>query len=88
MSLLKITDLDKHIGVKQLYKNLNFVINEREKVALIGRNGFGKSTLFRIIAGEDKDFGGEIERKKNTRIVVTQQEHYFDDSATALWYVL
>jgi len=73
--ILKITNLHKSIWTKTLFEGLNLQINQGEKIALIGRNGVGKTTLFRMIAGEDTDYKGTISTLKNTRIVVTQQEH-------------
>lgn len=86
--LLKITNLHKSIGLKELFENLSLSINEGEKVALIGRNGLGKTTLFKIITGEDMEFQGDIEIKKNIKIILTRQEHFFKESITALDYIL
>ena len=87
--LVKITNLNKSIGSKDLFNELSLSINEGEKVALIGRNGLGKTSLFRIVAGEDKDFTGVIELKKETRIIMTQQEHHTQNpEITALDYIL
>jgi len=73
--LLKITNLRKNIWTKTLFEGLNLQIQQGEKASLIGRNGVGKTTLFRMIAGEDTDFKGSIATYKETRIVMTQQEH-------------
>jgi ATPase subunit of ABC transporter with duplicated ATPase domains len=66
--LVKASHLSKTVGAKTLFTDLNFHIDLHEKVALIGRNGQGKSTLLQIIAGVDHDFGGEIETKKISRL--------------------
>lgn len=86
--LLKIDNLNKSIGVKDLFENLKLLINEGEKVALIGRNGLGKTTLFKILNGEDLDFKGLIELQKGIKIVLTRQEHFLHEQITALEYVL
>ncbi len=85
--LINCKELEKTIAGKTLYKGLNLQINEKEKVALIGRNGFGKTTLFHILDGEDTDYQGEVELKKGIRMVLTQQEIFYLDT-TPLDYIL
>ncbi|HQG57414.1 MAG TPA: ATP-binding cassette domain-containing protein [Candidatus Dojkabacteria bacterium] len=85
--IIKATGLTKEISGKVLYKQLNFEISSREKVALIGRNGCGKTTLFNILSGKDKDFHGQIEYSKDIRIVKTEQEH-IDIEESVLEYIL
>jgi ATP-binding cassette subfamily F protein 3 len=86
--LLNATNLSKSIGAKNLFNDLNFTINNNEKIALIGRNGQGKSTLLQMLSGEDKEFGGKIERMKNLRVILTKQEHLSDNTQSALTYIL
>ncbi|MBP7876049.1 ABC-F family ATP-binding cassette domain-containing protein, partial [Candidatus Woesebacteria bacterium] len=86
--LLDVTNLSKSIDSKDLFQNLNFRINEGEKIALIGRNGQGKTTLLKMLAGEDKDFTGAINVKKSIRITLTKQEHITDASQSPLEYIL
>lgn len=86
--LLDIIDLSKSIDSKDLFHNLNFRINEGEKLALIGRNGQGKTTLLKMLAGEDKDYTGLINTRKNIRITLTKQEHITDASESSLNYIL
>lgn len=86
--LLSAVDISKTIGSKNLFNDLNFTINANEKIALIGRNGQGKSTLLQILSGDDKDFGGKIERMKDLRITLTKQEHLTDNTQSALTYIL
>jgi ATP-binding cassette subfamily F protein uup len=50
--LLKISNLTTILGSKELFDELSFVLNEGEKVGFIGRNGLGKTSLLRILAGE------------------------------------
>ena len=89
--IYSIKNLHKTLGNKVLFEGLDMKVEEGEKVALIGRNGLGKTTLFRIISGEDKDFQGEVSIKKNTKLILTQQEHFFenkDKNFSALDYIL
>lgn len=56
---------EKSFGPKLLMSNIKFSIDDGEKVGVIGRNGVGKSTLFGIVAGTDKDFTGDIIFKRH-----------------------
>lgn len=67
---------------------IKFSIDDGEKVGVIGRNGIGKSTLFNIVTGADKDFTGNIIFKRGTVIVATAQEHHELGDTTVLQYVL
>lgn len=83
-----ITITEKSFGPKLLMSGIRFSIDEGEKVGVIGRNGVGKSTLFGILAGTDKDFTGEIIFKRGTVVVATAQEHHDLKDTTVLQYVL
>lgn len=86
--LLSATNLTKSIGAKTLFKDLNFNIMPGEKIALIGRNGHGKTTLLKILSGEDHNYIGEVITRKNTNIILTKQEHHDAGNITPLEYVL
>ena len=83
-----ITVSEKSFGPKSLMTNVRFTINEGEKIGVIGRNGVGKSTLFGVLAGTDKDFTGDIIYKPGTVVVATQQEYHDVGEKTVLQYVL
>ena len=83
-----ITITEKSFGPKSLMSNVRFTINDGEKIGVIGRNGVGKSTLFGILAGMDKDFTGDVIYKPGTVIVATQQEYHDVGDKTVLQYVL
>lgn len=85
---LKALNLHKSIGTKDLFEDMSFIINKGEKVSLVGRNGLGKTTLLKIISGEDKDYTGEFEIKKGLRVIMTRQEHFLSEDVTPLDYVL
>lgn len=69
-------------------QNVRFSINDAEKIGVIGRNGVGKSTLFGILSGSDKDYTGEIIFKSGAVVVATQQEYHDVGDKTVLQYVL
>jgi ATP-binding cassette, subfamily F, member 3 len=83
-----ITVTEKSFGPKVLMHGIRFSIDDGEKVGVVGRNGVGKSTLFGIVAGVDKDFTGEIIFKRGTVVVSTAQEHHGLGDATVLQYIL
>lgn len=86
--LLHVSIDNKIIGNKQLFDGLKLSIEAHEKVAIIGRNGVGKTTLFRMLAGEDQEYSGEIIFKKGTRVVATQQEHHDVGQQTVAAYII
>jgi len=51
--MLKITGLEKACGSQVIFDNVSFVMNPGERIGLVGRNGHGKTTLFRMILGEE-----------------------------------
>lgn len=79
---------EKSFGPKSLMTNVRFSINDGEKIGVIGRNGVGKSTLFGILAGTDKDFSGDIIYKSGVVVVATQQEYHDVGDKTVLQYIL
>ncbi len=83
-----ITVTEKSFGPKILMRGIKFSIDDGEKVGVVGRNGVGKSTLFEILTGNDKDFTGEIIYKRGVVVVSTAQEHHDMGDTTVLQYVL
>jgi ATP-binding cassette, subfamily F, member 3 len=85
--LLSVEISEKSFGDKTLYHDLNFEIQDDEKVGLIGRNGTGKSTLLNIITGDDTDFDGTVTIKRGTVVVSSRQEHHGHEAKTVLEYI-
>ena len=83
-----VTVTEKSFGPKLLMSGIKFSIDDNEKIGVIGRNGVGKSTLFGILTGVDKDFTGDVIFKRGTVVVATQQEHHNIGDQTVLQYVL
>lgn len=78
-SFLQIENISKSYGQKVLFENIAFNINEGDKIALIAPNGTGKTSLLRILAGEDKsDSGGKILFLKDIRIAFLEQDYDYD----------
>ncbi len=59
--VVKVNNLSKSYGDNHIYTDFSFLVKKGERVAITGRNGKGKSTLLRIIAGVDKDYTGTVE---------------------------
>lgn len=86
--IITATINEKSFGDKSLFKDTSFFVEDGEKVGLIGRNGEGKTTLFRILSGEDKDFQGELQLGRGVHMVATRQEHHGFEDMPVLEYIL
>lgn len=74
VDVLRVDSLEKNFPDKKLFSNVNFDIYRGEKVALIGPNGVGKSSLIKILVGMDSDFEGSFSIGKNVEIGYFHQE--------------
>lgn len=79
---------EKSFGDKLLFKNTSFFVDDDEKVGIVGRNGEGKTTLFRIVMQEDKDFQGEFVLGKGVSVIATRQEHHGFEDMVVMEYIL
>lgn len=77
-NLLQVENLTKSFGVNSLFDDINFTINEGDKVGLIAKNGTGKSTLLSIIAGDDTPDGGKLIFKNDVTIGYLKQLPQFE----------
>ncbi|MCP4623522.1 MAG: ATP-binding cassette domain-containing protein [bacterium] len=75
--MIRIENLTKSFGDQILFDGLGFAVNQKERVGLVGQNGHGKTTLFRMIAGEERADSGSIVIPKNYRIVYVRQNLEF-----------
>ena len=76
--MLFVKNLSKSFGAQQLFDHADFQLNKGEKVGLIGRNGFGKSTLIRLIQGQDGIDDGEITKPETYRVGALEQHLEFN----------
>ena len=81
--LINLENVSKKFGAKTLFKDINFTLNEKEKVALIGVNGSGKSTLLKIIAGLETTDTGSV-ANGHVKIEYLDQDPKLDDTLTIL----
>ena len=82
MNYLSVQDLGKSYGVQTLFKGLNFGIDQGQKVALVARNGTGKTTILRALAGLEPPDTGEIVYRKGIQVAFLKQESDFGDAKT------
>ena len=82
MNYLSVQDLGKSYGIQTLFKGLNFGIDQGQKVALVARNGTGKTTILRALAGVESADTGLVVFRKGIRIAFLQQESYFGNAKT------
>lgn len=82
MILLQADNLTKSYGNRLLFADVSLGLNEGDKVGVVAKNGTGKSTLMRILAGAESCDSGKITLRNNTRIVLLQQNPLFPDNDT------
>jgi ATP-binding cassette subfamily F protein 3 len=79
--MLQVTNIEKSYGKQVLFDGVSFTVNPRERVGLVGRNGHGKSTLFRMILGEDHQDSGTITVPSGYTIGhLSQHIHFTEDT--------
>lgn len=80
MIVLSCKDICKSYGIRDILKNITFSINEGDKVGIIGPNGEGKSTLFKIISKELSQDSGEVFIDKNKNLGYLSQNLSLDSN--------
>ncbi|HUI68168.1 MAG TPA: ATP-binding cassette domain-containing protein [Nitrospirota bacterium] len=79
--MLQVTNIEKSYGKQVLFDGVGFTINPRERVGLVGRNGHGKSTLFRMILGEEHPDAGSITMPSGYTVGhLSQHIHFTEDT--------
>ena len=78
MNYVSAENLTKSYGIKTLFKNISFHINEGDKIAIVAKNGTGKSTLLKIILGKEIADSGEVVINKDVQVVLFDQEIEFE----------
>lgn len=80
--MISIDNLKVEFGVKPLFDNVNFVINDKDRIALVGKNGAGKSTMLKIICGLQKPTSGNVAIPNDTTIGYLPQVMNLQDNTT------
>ena len=84
MHYASIENLSKSFGVRKLFNNISFYVEEGDKIAFVARNGSGKSTLLKIIAGLDNADEGTVWIHKDVKVIMLQQDTFFDNDKS-IW---
>lgn len=82
--MVSVKNVSVSFGSFDLLKDISFLINDQDRIALAGRNGAGKSTLIKVIAGIQQPTSGSVDMSKDFRIGYLPQQMRFDDSTTVL----
>ncbi len=86
--ILKVDKLSKAYGNKTLFEDISFIINEKEKIALIAKNGTGKTSLLNILTGKDIADAGNFSLLNNITIGFLEQEPKFEEKGNVIEQVL
>ena len=82
--MISIQNLSVEFSAKSLFNNINYVINRRDRIALVGKNGAGKSTMLKIIAGLQSPTSGNVSVPADTTIGYLPQQMKLADETTLL----
>ena len=82
MIILQANKIERSFAGEVLFDNINLQVDERDRIALIGKNGAGKSTLLKILVGEEEPTSGEINKKKDISLSYLAQDSRFESENT------
>ncbi|WP_250434125.1 ABC-F family ATP-binding cassette domain-containing protein [Hanstruepera flava] len=82
MNYLSVEHIAKHYGELTLFENLSFSIHKDQKIALIAKNGTGKTSILNMLAGKDEPDAGQIVYRKDIQVAFLAQEPELDDNLT------
>ena len=82
MIILQGNKIERSFSGDVLFDNINIQVDERDRIALVGRNGAGKSTLLKILVGEEAPTSGEINTKRDLNLSYLAQDSRFESSNT------
>lgn len=82
MIVLQANKIERSFAGEVLFDNINLQVDERDRIALVGKNGAGKSTLLKILVGEEEPTSGEINKKKDISLSYLAQDSRFESENT------
>ena len=82
MIILQANKIERSFAGDVLFENINLQVDERDRIALVGKNGAGKSTLLKILVGEEEPTSGEINKKKDISLSYLAQDSRFESQNT------
>ena len=80
--MISVNNLSVEFSSQLLFDNINYVINPKDKIALVGKNGAGKSTMLKIIAGLQKPTGGNVVVPDGVTVGYLPQQMVLEDTLT------
>lgn len=88
MNIINLEHINKIYGEKVIFDDASFGIQERDKIGIVGINGTGKSTLLKVIAGEEVPDSGQVIRQNGLKLAFVPQNPVFPDGADIRSYAL
>ena len=82
MIILQANKIERSFAGEVLFDNISLQVDERDRIALVGKNGAGKSTLLKILVGEEEPTSGEINKKRDLSLSYLAQDSRFESSNT------
>ena len=82
MIILQANKIERSFAGEVLFDNITLQVDERDRIALVGKNGAGKSTLLKILVGEEEPTSGEINKKKDISLSYLAQDSRFESENT------
>ena len=82
MIILQANKIERSFAGEVLFDNISLQVDERDRIALVGKNGAGKSTLLKILVGEEEPTSGEINKKRDLSLSYLAQDSLFESSNT------
>mgnify|MGYP000966544321 FL=1 len=82
MIILQANKIERSYAGEVLFDNISLQVDERDRIALVGKNGAGKSTLLKILVGEEEPTSGEINKKRDLSLSYLAQDSRFESSNT------
>ena len=80
MIILQANKIERSFAGEVLFDNISLQVDERDRIALVGKNGAGKSTLLKILVGEEEPTSGEINKKRDLSLSYLAQDSRFESS--------
>ncbi len=84
MNYLSVENLSKNYGEKNLFTDISFGIDQGQKIALVAKNGSGKTSLLNCLTGKDVPDSGKVVYRKGINVGYLEQDHNYDDEKTVI----
>ena len=85
MTQLAISNVAVEFGATTLFKDITFTVGAGDRWGVVGRNGTGKTTLFKLLTGELQPTRGQVVRQPGVRVTLLEQHRDFGAGVTTVW---